>query len=315
VPADHGVTESVRIVGTLSYAFNVPQGTPVASLSFSNGEVAPIRAGIELAERAYDRPSLSGLIQHQRTSIADDFEEATAEGEVYFAHLYQSEIRLSAPSVLTEFSIVPTDPRVLVQVYGVALVGPRGVRSLAAADRAGLRRLGPSVIENTRALPRAYVLPRVQAFSPARHPDLTATQLVANRDVDLHTQVLVEGEPGLSADPSRPTRQAVPASLTDVGPNAVRISASADASSYLVVNDFYHRGWVAYVDGERTRVLIANALFRAVPIEAGQHMIELRFEPLTHLVGAAISGAALLVTLALIAFGFGMPKRGANVRG
>jgi uncharacterized membrane protein YfhO len=58
------------------------------------------------------------------------------------------------------------------------------------------------------------------------------------------------------------------------------------------------------VDGERTRILIANALFRAVPIEAGQHTVELRFEPLTHIVGAIISGLALLVVLGVMAWGW-----------
>jgi Bacterial membrane protein YfhO len=304
VPPDFGSIDAVRLIGTLSFAFNVPQGTPVATVMLSSGETLPIRAGIELSERAFDRPSLSGVLQHQRAQVADDFEEVTAEGEAYLGHLYQTEMRLPAPTAASEISIVPVDPRVLLQVYGLALVGPRGVRSLEAADRSGLRRLSPSVIENTHALPRAYVLPRVQAFSPARHPALTPTQLVANRDVDVHTQVLVEGEPGLSAEPAPPTTQAIPASIQEVRPNGLRVAASADVSSYVVVTDFYHRGWVAYVDGERTRVLIANALFRAVPIEAGQHTIELRFEPLSHLVGAAVSIIALIITLGIVAFGF-----------
>jgi uncharacterized membrane protein YfhO len=122
--------------------------------------------------------------------------------------------------------------------------------------------------------------------------------------MDLHTQVLIEGEPGLSAEPVTPGKDLLDAQVVDVGPNAVRIFAETDVSSYLVLTDFYHRGWVAYVDGERTRVLIANALFRAVPIEAGRHTVDLRFEPLSHVIGALVSGLSLLVCLGLIVWGW-----------
>jgi hypothetical protein len=175
---------------------------------------------------------------------------------------------------------------------------------MGLGDREPLRQVGPNVIQNPQALPRAFVLPRAQAYTTARRPGMTPTQIVATNDVDFATQVLIEGDTGLSALPGPPTHRAQSAALESEAPNALRITATADVSSYLVVNDFYHRGWVAYVDGERTRVLIANALFRAVPIEAGQHSVEMRFEPVSHVVGAAMSLVGLVLTLALIGFGF-----------
>jgi uncharacterized membrane protein YfhO len=80
----------------------------------------------------------------------------------------------------------------------------------------------------------------------------------------------------------------------------VRVTATASVPSYLVLDDFYHRGWTARVDGQAARVLIANALFRAVPIEPGNHTVELRFEPLSHLIGAVVSVLALGLDLALV---------------
>src|SRR5207237_10454772 len=91
--------------------------------------------------------------------------------------------------------------------------------------------------------------------------------------------------------------------IEDLGPNAVRVSASASAPSYLVLSDFYHRGWTARVDGQPARVFIANALFRAVALEPGAHQVEFRFEPISHLVGAAISGVSLVVAVLVIAWG------------
>jgi uncharacterized membrane protein YfhO len=99
------------------------------------------------------------------------------------------------------------------------------------------------------------------------------------------------------------------AAVEDLGPNALRIRASASEPGYLLVNDFYHRGWTARVDGRSTPILIGNALFRAVPLEPGNHVVELRFEPLSHLVGAAISAISLLGLLGLLAWAFRAPGR------
>jgi hypothetical protein len=163
------------------------------------------------------------------------------------------------------------------------------------------------VIRDARALPRAYVLPETQAFSPARHPGLTATQLVANADVDLHTMLLIENDPTAPQEPSG-TRPAVAASqVQDLGPNAVRVTATTDVASYVVLDDFYHRGWTARVDGQPARVLIANALFRAVAIEPGTHTVEFRFEPLSHMLGAVVSAISLLVVVGAI--GLGLRRR------
>jgi hypothetical protein len=159
------------------------------------------------------------------------------------------------------------------------------------------------VLGDAHALPRAYLLPKAQAFSPARHPDLTATQLVASPDVDLHTMVLIENDPTTPQAPHG-TQAAVAASqIEDVGPNVVRVTATAGSPSYLVLEDFFHRGWTAHVDGEPARVFIANALFRAVALEPGAHEVEFRFEPLSHLAGAAISAVSVLGALLIIAWG------------
>jgi uncharacterized membrane protein YfhO len=117
--------------------------------------------------------------------------------------------------------------------------------------------------------------------------------------MNVHQQVLIEGDPTVGSEPSG-DQPAAPADVSDLGPNAVRVQASAAVPSYLVLDDFYHRGWTVRVDGQPGRVLIANALFRAVAIEPGQHTVEFRFEPLSHLVGAGISAVGVVLDLALV---------------
>ncbi|HEY1292562.1 MAG TPA: YfhO family protein, partial [Chloroflexota bacterium] len=302
----------LRLIGTLSYAYNVPQGQTVATLSVGDS-VLPIRAGIELSERAYDRPSLKGLVQHQKVPVAFDFEEATPQGEDYIAHLYEANLPITlAPG--SSLTFTPTDPAVLVEIHGLAVLDSSGsnVSSLDLASRDGLQRLDERRILNSDTLPRAYVLPRAQAFSPARHPDLTSTQLVASPDVDLHRMVLIEKDPNTASEPAGGQPAAAATHVEDLGPNAVRVTATATTPSYLVLNDFYHRGWTASVDGQPTRVLTANALFRAVPIDSGSHVVDFRFEPMSHLLGALVSVLCLVVTIGAIVWGArrrGVPSR------
>ena len=302
---------SVRLIGTLSYAFNVPQGQTVGTLSVGS-TMLPIRAGIELSERAFDRPSLAGLVQHQKARVAFDFEETTAEGEAYTAHFFEADMPLPAPVAATSILFTPLDPAVQVEVYGLATIDSVGrITPLDLANRDGLTRISDTEISNAHALPRAYVVPVTQAFSPARHPNLTATQLVASPDFDPHSMVLIEGDPNVPPAPSGQQPPRTADVVEDLGPNDVRITATAEGPSYLVLDDFYHRGWTARVDGQSARVHIANALFRAVAIDAGSHVVEFRFEPVSHLLGAAITVVSLIVAIGSIVFGL---RRGAAGR-
>jgi hypothetical protein len=304
-----GDVSAIRLIGTLSYAFQTPQGQTVATVSLDGSQVIPLRAGIELSERAYDRPSLAGLVQHQKAPVALDFEEATREGEDYIGHLYEATVVLPSATPIRSIAIQPTDPKVLVEIHGLAVVDANGaVRSLDLGDREGFQRLSDGVLRNTRALPRAYVLPRSQAFSMARHPGLTATQLVSSPDVDLHSMLLIENDPNTAAEPSG-TSPVIAAATEDGGPNIVRVTATADQPSYLVLADFYQRGWTAQVDGQPARVFIANALFRAVAIEPGTHTIEFRFEPQSLLIGSVVSAISLVIVLAGILIGYAQSRK------
>jgi hypothetical protein len=301
----------LRLIGTLSYAYNVPQGQTVGTLSV-DGHVLPLRAGIELSERAYDRPSLSGLVQHHKAQVAFDFEETTPQGEDYVAHLYEADLPVVVPSGASA-TFTPTNPSVLVEIDGLGVIDASGaVASFDLASRDGLHRVDPEQIQNANALPRAYVLPRAQGFSPARHPELTSTQIVAGPDVDLRRMVLIEGDPNAPPSPTGTASVAPAGRVEDLGPNAVRVEASADGPSYLVLSDFYHRGWTAYVDGQRARTFIANALFRAVAIDAGAHVVEFRFEPVSHLLGGVVSVLCLIVAIGAIVWARrrpGVPSR------
>ncbi len=83
-------------------------------------------------------------------------------------------------------------------------------------------------------------------------------------------------------------------------PGLERYETKADGAGYLVVRASYARGWKARVDGKSAAVLRANGKHIAVPIPAGRHDAELRYEPPGFRVGLAACACSLLACLALL---------------
>ncbi len=66
--------------------------------------------------------------------------------------------------------------------------------------------------------------------------------------------------------------------LKEYSENALRIAVSASQPSILLVNDLYYPAWRATVDGKDTKIRRAFGSLRAVPIVAGIHTVEMRYD-------------------------------------
>lgn len=59
--------------------------------------------------------------------------------------------------------------------------------------------------------------------------------------------------------------------------NYITGTISLDKPKILVMSIPYSNGWTAYVNGEETELLKANSAYMAIPLETGEHKIELRY--------------------------------------
>lgn len=85
-------------------------------------------------------------------------------------------------------------------------------------------------------------------------------------------------------------------------PNNVSFKTNSQQNNYLVVSQAYYPGWKAWVDGVLTPVQKANIGLSAIYLPAGQHELELKYDPDSVKLGAVVS----LLTLAFWCLLFGI---------
>ena len=84
------------------------------------------------------------------------------------------------------------------------------------------------------------------------------------------------------------------------GWNRCKIDVQVDNPALLVLNDPWHPGWIAKIDGRETPVLRANIIFRGVMIEPGRHQVEFIYSPKRFRIGMIVSGLTLFTVLVLL---------------
>jgi hypothetical protein len=181
-------------------------------------------------------------------------------------------------------------------VPNLRFLGLLNVRYLAAAfplEAEGLTSMGEQgevyVYRNEQALPRAFVVGRVEA---ADGLDGALAWLVEN---DPSRAAVVDG--GLASYGPAGMREV---SVVEWTPN--RIRAEAEGPGLLVLSEVYDPDWRAEVDGETAEVVRVNGILRGVYLAgAGQHQITFAYQPAGLWVGCALTAAGWVCMVVLSA--------------
>jgi hypothetical protein len=149
------------------------------------------------------------------------------------------------------------------------------------------------VYENPEAFPHAWIVHDVQEL-----PKDEILHELRHRAIDPRQTAYVEETPPpveAAKDPSADLVQ-----LLRFDPDAISLSTRSDAPGLLVLSEIYDPGWRAFVDGQPVDVLAANYALRGVPVPAGDHTVELRYEPRSLQIGLIVSGFAYLALIAAV---------------
>jgi hypothetical protein len=77
-------------------------------------------------------------------------------------------------------------------------------------------------------------------------------------------------------------------------PEAIDVQTNSSAAALLVIGDNHYPGWSVLVDGRPERLLRVDYTFRGVPVPAGEHRVQLRYDPPGVRLGALISLCAMV---------------------
>lgn len=142
------------------------------------------------------------------------------------------------------------------------------------------------VYETARPVSQAWIVHDVRGTE--RHLTLDSMRMPG---FDLRTTAYVEGSrPETSPAPAGAAERA---DITAVTPESLSIEVEAATAGLLVVSQIYGDGWEATVDGEPVTILATDHALQGIPIEAGEHIVQLRYRPASLRIGLWISAVAL----------------------
>ena len=160
-------------------------------------------------------------------------------------------------------------------------------------------------------LPRAYVVGRARVVD-----GFSAYQTLVDPGFNPASEIVVSPDSSVwGPDPAQaaPEADGFGGSVRTLAfaPDRVRASVAMPRHGYFVLVDSWDPGWQASVDGAPAPVLRANVAFRAVPVPAGEHSVELVYRPPGLRPGLLVSAS----TIAAIAIASIVARRARSVAG
>lgn len=145
------------------------------------------------------------------------------------------------------------------------------------------------------------VLPFLKLYRDWRISPKNNDSVILNDSTFDFTKVIVPSElpvlsPGFKSFPDTVI-------LIEYGENLLRMKVTASQPSILLVNDLYYPAWQATVDGKKTKILRAFTSLRAIPINAGEHTVEMHYDDWAFDLGWKITLGTFAVSLVALCIG------------
>jgi hypothetical protein len=308
--------DKIAFLTNLSWADRISDNTVVAKLRIKSkvkGVIEiPLRAGVETADWAYDRPDIRSRIKHRQPSIATNYDVTDAKYK-YQGHVYVATVSLPEPLIVESGEIVleghSEAPDLSLSVFRISLINSGQGKSYATKremfamesltspteqptgpdERWSLLAQGKhfDIFENARALPRVYLASDAKVVD-----DETALKTIRTGTLPggakwnpLQT-VLVSKAPAVNL---KGTAEAGNAEVSGYWANRIDVLTQAANDSILVLSENDYPGWSAYVDGKQVNLLRVNYGLRGVEVPAGNHSVSVVYRSGVLLAGLIIS--------------------------
>ncbi len=150
--------------------------------------------------------------------------------------------------------------------------------------------------ERPTAFPRAWVVYRARVV-----PSDSTAAVLRRGEIQPRTEALVEQPPPLPLPDLLPDSVRHTLRCLAYEHNWQRWQLETAAPGLLCLSEIWYPAWKAFVDGREVPLLRAFHSLRAVPVPAGSHIVELRYDSDTFRLGSWISSiSAILTVFALV---------------
>lgn len=146
---------------------------------------------------------------------------------------------------------------------------------------------GVTILENTRALPRAWSVSRL---IPTRTPDEAAERIWSDAAFDPAREAFVTWADGRDAE--RAPGELTTATVRITQHSADRLTLAVEAPrgpAFVVIGEAWYPGWWARLDGRLVPIHHADAMLRGIEVPPGRHELYLRYLPQGLVRGAKVS--------------------------
>ncbi|MCA1552994.1 MAG: YfhO family protein, partial [Chloroflexi bacterium] len=140
--------------------------------------------------------------------------------------------------------------------------------------------------------------PRVWLVHQARVvPESDVFGALSRDDFDPATSAVLSAAPPVTLD-AAPSDDRV--EIIQHASGLLSLRTRSAANGLLVFSEIAYPGWQVSVDGRAQPLLSADGVLMAVMLDAGEHDVQLTFDPDLVKIGAALSGISLLLCLGVL---------------
>lgn len=154
---------------------------------------------------------------------------------------------------------------------------------------------------NATASGHAWIVSKIQYVKDADEEMKAISSFDPKQEaiVDQRYKTMIDEKRSISADPNAYIK------LDSYHPDHLVYTYSSPTDMVAVFSEIYYdKGWNMYVDGVKKPYFRADYVLRAAQLEAGNHKVEFKFEPVSYYAGEQISLAGSVLLLGALGFAF-----------
>lgn len=153
-------------------------------------------------------------------------------------------------------------------------------------------------LERDYFFPRAWLVYRAVKSEPEN-----VDKIIREKNYDLRKIAVIEEDPGIEISDHSGTFSQGGVECLEYEANYMRFEAKTEKPGILCFSEIWYPAWKAYVDGKEAKMLRTNYSLRSVPVPAGTHIVEMKYESGPFAMGKYITIFTLILSIVLIIIG------------